>query len=65
MASGFVGLITLGVKAPPNLLADAVADGMTALLIMLAMAFGLIVPKMITGPFLRNSSSVSLRKRNA
>jgi hypothetical protein len=58
-------LITLGVTAPPDLLADAVTDGMTALLIMLAMAFGLIVPKIVIEPFLRNSSSVSLRKRNA
>jgi uncharacterized membrane protein YjjB (DUF3815 family) len=65
MASGFVGLITLGAKAPPDLLADAVTDGVTALLIMLAMAFGLIVPKMIIGRFLRNSTSVSQRKHNA
>jgi hypothetical protein len=33
--------------------------------IMLAMGFGLIVPKMIIELFLRNLSSVSPRKRNA
>ncbi len=65
MASGFVSLITLGAKAPPGLLAEAVTDGVTALLIMLAMAFGLIVPKMIIEPFLRESSSLSPCKRNA
>jgi uncharacterized membrane protein YjjP (DUF1212 family) len=65
MASGFVSLITLGGKAPPDLLADAVTDGMTALLIMLAMAFGLIVPKMIIGRFLQSLSSISPRERNA
>jgi uncharacterized membrane protein YjjP (DUF1212 family) len=53
MASGFVSLTALGGKAPLNLLADTVTNGMTALLIMLAMAFGLIMPKMIIEWLLR------------
>jgi uncharacterized membrane protein YjjP (DUF1212 family) len=46
MAGGFVGLIALGGKASPDLLVSAIADGATALLIVLAMTFGLILPKM-------------------
>jgi uncharacterized membrane protein YjjB (DUF3815 family) len=61
MAGGLVSLMALGSKAPPDLLADAVTDGVTALLIMLAMAFGLIIPKMIIEPFLPSLSSVSPR----
>ena len=44
MAGGFVGLIALGGKASPDLLVSAIADGATALLIVLAMTFGLILP---------------------
>ena len=46
MAGGFVSLIALGGKASPDLLASAIADGTMALLIVLAMTFGLILPKM-------------------
>ena len=46
MAGGFVALITLGGKASPDLLVGAIADGTTAILIILAMTFGLILPKM-------------------
>src|SRR5439155_10380311 len=46
MAGGFVGLTALGGKASPDLLVGAIADGATAILIILAMTFGLIVPKM-------------------
>lgn len=46
MAGGFVGLIVFGGKASPDLLVSAIADGATALLIVLAMTFGLILPKM-------------------
>ncbi len=46
MASGVEALVALGAKAPANLLAQTVTDGITALLTILAMAFGLILPKM-------------------
>src|SRR5882724_13700161 len=46
MAGGFVGLIALGGKASPDLLFGVIADGTTAILIILAMTFGLILPKM-------------------
>jgi len=46
MAGGFVGLIALGGKASLDLLVGTIADGTTAILIILAMTFGLILPKM-------------------
>jgi uncharacterized membrane protein YjjP (DUF1212 family) len=46
MASGMVDLVALGSKAPQELFNQVVADGATAILIILAMSFGLIVPKM-------------------
>jgi uncharacterized membrane protein YjjP (DUF1212 family) len=46
MASGLVQIST-GAPMTPDLLTATVADGMTALIIILAMSFGLIVPKMI------------------
>jgi uncharacterized membrane protein YjjP (DUF1212 family) len=46
MAGGLLGLITRGNTAPSELLLGTIVDGATALLIILAMAFGLIVPKM-------------------
>ncbi len=47
MGGGLVALATLGGKAPPELLLATIADGSTATLIMLAMAFGLILPKLL------------------
>jgi len=46
MAGGMTELATLGTKAPQDLLAQVFADGATAFLVILAMIFGLIVPKM-------------------
>jgi uncharacterized membrane protein YjjB (DUF3815 family) len=46
MAGGFVDLVTLGDKATTVVLLNTISDGTTATLTILAMAFGLIVPKM-------------------
>jgi uncharacterized membrane protein YjjP (DUF1212 family) len=43
---GLVTLIALGAKAPIGLLQDVIVDGATAFVIVLAMAFGLIIPKL-------------------
>jgi uncharacterized membrane protein YjjB (DUF3815 family) len=52
MAGGLVDLIAPGGKTSPDLLLSTVTDGMTAVLIFLAMAFGLIVPKLLIERFL-------------
>jgi uncharacterized membrane protein YjjP (DUF1212 family) len=49
MAGGLVELV--GGKASPELLLSTVTDGMTAVLIFVAMAFGLIAPKMLIEHF--------------
>jgi len=46
MAAGFVDLVTLGQKASADVLLNTIADGATAMLVVLAMAIGLILPKM-------------------
>jgi uncharacterized membrane protein YjjB (DUF3815 family) len=46
MASGLVHIST-SARSSPDILAATVSDGMTALIIILAMSFGLIVPKLI------------------
>jgi uncharacterized membrane protein YjjP (DUF1212 family) len=46
MAGGIVAVSSLGVKAPPELLPATFADASTALLIIMAMTFGVIVPRM-------------------
>src|SRR5216683_1050756 len=46
MAGGLVDLVTLGGKTSVDMLLDTIADGTTAILIILAMAIGLILPKM-------------------
>ena len=51
MAGGLVELISRGGNASPDLLLSTVMDGMTAFLIFLAMAFGLIAPKMLIEHF--------------
>jgi hypothetical protein len=57
MAGGFVELISPGGNASPDLLLSTVMDGMTALLILLAIAFGLIAPKMLIEHFDERSPS--------
>jgi uncharacterized membrane protein YjjP (DUF1212 family) len=52
MAGGLVDLIAPGGRASPDLLLSTVTDGMTAALIFLAMAFGLIAPKLLIERFL-------------
>jgi uncharacterized membrane protein YjjP (DUF1212 family) len=56
MGGGLVELAALGAKAPPDLLPTTIADGSTAILIMLSMAFGLIFPKMFIEHFLPDLS---------
>jgi len=51
MGGGLVELAALGGKAPPDLLMAAISDGSTAMLILLAMAVGLIFPKMFIEHF--------------
>src|SRR5439155_12715528 len=46
MAGGLVGLVALGRRASPDLLFGVIADGATAMLVILAVTFGLILPKM-------------------
>jgi uncharacterized membrane protein YjjP (DUF1212 family) len=46
MAGGLLSLIHAGDSSSSGLLLGTIVDGVTALLIILAMAFGLIVPKM-------------------
>jgi uncharacterized membrane protein YjjP (DUF1212 family) len=52
MGGGLLQIATLGAAASPALLLDAVADGTTAVLIILAMTFGLIFPKLLIERFL-------------
>ncbi|HEX4202396.1 MAG TPA: hypothetical protein VHY59_12815, partial [Chthoniobacterales bacterium] len=54
MAGGMVDVVTLGPKAPQELLVQVVADGTTAILIILAMSFGLILSKMCVLYFTRS-----------
>jgi uncharacterized membrane protein YjjP (DUF1212 family) len=46
-ATGLVELISIGPPAPPALLTSIVTSGATAFLIILAMTFGLILPRML------------------
>lgn len=55
MGGGLVELATLGAKASPDLLLSTVADGTTAMLIILAMTFGLIFPKLLIEHLVRTS----------
>jgi uncharacterized membrane protein YjjB (DUF3815 family) len=57
MAGGFVDLVTLGEKASVDVLLNTIADGTTAAMIILAMALGLILPKMCIEHFFPGLSS--------
>jgi uncharacterized membrane protein YjjP (DUF1212 family) len=46
MAGGLIDLMTLGTNAPLSLLLGTITDGITAFLTLMAMAFGLIVPRL-------------------
>jgi uncharacterized membrane protein YjjB (DUF3815 family) len=46
-ATGLVELVSIGPGAPAALLTSIVASGATAFLIIMAMAFGLILPRML------------------
>jgi uncharacterized membrane protein YjjP (DUF1212 family) len=46
-AIGLVELVSIGPSAPPALLTGIAASGVTAFLIIMAMAFGLILPRML------------------
>ena len=46
-ATGFVELVSIGPSAPAALLMGIAANGATAFLIIMAMAFGLILPRML------------------
>ena len=46
LAGGMVGLAAPGLSAPQELISQMAFDGTTAILIILAMAFGLIAPKL-------------------
>jgi uncharacterized membrane protein YjjP (DUF1212 family) len=52
MAGGLVALASLGINAPQNLLLGTITDGMTALVTLTAMAFGLMTPKLLITRFL-------------
>jgi uncharacterized membrane protein YjjP (DUF1212 family) len=51
MAGGLVALIAAGANGPPGLLLGIVTDATTAGLILLSMAFGLVLPKMLIEHF--------------
>ena len=61
MAGGMVDLVTLGPQATQELVVQVVADGTTAILIILAMTFGLIVPRMCIKPFQRSLAKLNPR----
>jgi uncharacterized membrane protein YjjP (DUF1212 family) len=65
MAGGLLSLMRAGSAAPSALLLGTIVDGATALLIIVAMAFGLIVPKMCIEyffPALTDAEPVAARR---
>ncbi|MBY5720653.1 threonine/serine exporter family protein [Rhizobium leguminosarum] len=55
-ASDLSELVSIGSRAPVDLLIGIVSNGATAFLIILAMTFGLILPRMLLGRFLPPAS---------
>ena len=64
MASGLVQIAS-GSGMTPDLLSATVSDGMTALIIILAMSFGLIVPKMLLEGFLVGEERQNVHRRES
>jgi uncharacterized membrane protein YjjP (DUF1212 family) len=64
LASGLVQIATGG-HPPPELTDATIADGMTATMIILAMSFGLIVPKLLIDRFSDGSTSSAAPKWRA
>jgi uncharacterized membrane protein YjjB (DUF3815 family) len=65
LASGLVQIASDG-HPPPDLIGATIADGMTATMIILAMCFGLIVPKLLIDYFSNGSTqagSLEARER--
>ncbi|WP_428532522.1 threonine/serine exporter family protein [Rhodopila sp.] len=61
VGGGLVVLAMAGAQAPPGLLLGIVADGSTALLIILAMTFGLVFPKLVIEHFVGPPGGVAGR----
>jgi uncharacterized membrane protein YjjP (DUF1212 family) len=61
MGGGLVALAALGGRASPELLLASIADGSTAILIMLSMALGLILPKLFIEHFRSAVTSSNVR----
>ncbi len=61
MAAGMVDLVTRDQQAPQKLLGQVAVDGMSALLIVLAVVFGLILPKMCIDHF---AQSLAFQREN-
>jgi hypothetical protein len=55
-ASALVELVSIGPRAPVTLLTSMAANGATAFLIITAMTFGLILPRMLLEHFLPPSA---------
>ena len=53
MAGGLVKLVKTGAQAPAELVTQVVSDGATSLLIVPAIAFGLLIPKFLIEHFRR------------
>jgi len=51
MGGGLLALIARGARAPAGLLPDVIVDGATAFVVVLAMALGLIIPKLCIDRF--------------